>query len=103
MLKEITSLEMAGELVLRHHERFDGKGYPAGLKGEDIPLGARLIAIADAFDTMTTGRAYRSAMTIDQATKELQDYAGTQFCPVAVTAFVSGLRIHTGGNQSDRV
>jgi HD-GYP domain-containing protein (c-di-GMP phosphodiesterase class II) len=96
MLKEITSLEMASELVLHHHERFDGKGYPSGLKGEDIPLGARLIAIADAFDTMTTGRSYHPVMTIDQAIKELHDYAGTQFCPVAVTAFVSGLRIHTG-------
>jgi HD-GYP domain-containing protein (c-di-GMP phosphodiesterase class II) len=96
LLKEITSLEAASELVLYHHERFDGKGYPAGLKGEDIPLGARLIAIADAFDTMTTGRAYRSVLTIDEAIKELQNCAGTQFCPVAVTAFVSGLRIHTG-------
>jgi HD-GYP domain-containing protein (c-di-GMP phosphodiesterase class II) len=96
LLKEITSLETASELVLYHHERFDGKGYPAGIKGEDIPLGARIIAIADAFDTMTTGRSYRTVLTIDQATKELQDCAGTQFCPVAVTAFVSGLRIHSG-------
>jgi HD-GYP domain-containing protein (c-di-GMP phosphodiesterase class II) len=96
MLKEITSLEIASELVLRHHERFDGKGYPDGLKGEEIPLGARLIAIADAFDTMTTGRSYRPVLTIEQALKELQNCAGTQFCPVAVTAFVSGLRIHTG-------
>jgi HD-GYP domain-containing protein (c-di-GMP phosphodiesterase class II) len=103
LLKEITSLEMASELVLHHHERFDGKGYPEGLKGEDIPLGARIIAIADAFDTMTTGRSYHSALTIDQALKELQDCAGTQFCPVSVTAFVSGLRIHIGGTQTDRI
>jgi HD-GYP domain-containing protein (c-di-GMP phosphodiesterase class II) len=99
MLKEITSLEMASELVLHHHERFDGKGYPSGLKGEEIPLGARLIAIADAFDTMTTGRSYHPALTIDQAVKELQNYAGTQFCPISVNAFVSGLRIHTGTAQ----
>jgi putative nucleotidyltransferase with HDIG domain len=103
MLKEITSLEKASEFVLHHHERYDGKGYPAGLKGQAIPLGARLIAIADAFDTMTTGRSYRPAMTIDQAIKELQDCSGTQFCPVAVTAFVSGLRIHTGGAQPNPV
>jgi response regulator RpfG family c-di-GMP phosphodiesterase len=102
LLKEITSLEMASELVLHHHERFDGKGYPAGLKGEDIPLGARLISIADAFDTMTTGRTYRPAMTIDQSIKELQDYAGTQFCPIAVTAFTSGLRIHFGETSPNR-
>ena len=102
LLKEITSLEMASELVLHHHERFDGKGYPSGLKGEDIPLGARLIAIADAFDTMTTGRSYHPALTTDQAIQELQNFAGTQFCPVAVSAFVSGLRIHSGGTQPNR-
>ncbi len=95
MLKGIPFLEKAAELVLCHHERFDGNGYPRGLKADTIPLGARLIAIADAFDTMTTGRAYHPAMTIDQAVKELQTCAGSQFCPVAVTAFVSGLHIHT--------
>lgn len=99
LLKEISFLEKASELVLYHHERYDGKGYPRGLKGDNIPLGARLIAIADAFDTMTTGRAYHPALTIDQAVKELQDCAGSQFCPVGVTAFVSGLHIHTGGGQ----
>jgi HD-GYP domain-containing protein (c-di-GMP phosphodiesterase class II) len=102
LLKEITYLEKASELVLYHHERFDGKGYPEGLRGEDIPLGARLIAIADAFDTMTTGRAYRPAMSIDQAVKELQACAGTQFCPIAVEAFVSGLRVHTGTPPSEQ-
>jgi HD-GYP domain-containing protein (c-di-GMP phosphodiesterase class II) len=96
IVREITSLEKASELVLHHHERYDGKGYPDGMRGEEIPLGARLIAIADAFDTMTTGRAYHPVLTTEQALKELQNYAGTQFCPVAVTAFVSGLRIHTG-------
>jgi HD-GYP domain-containing protein (c-di-GMP phosphodiesterase class II) len=102
LLGEITLLEKASELVLYHHERYDGKGYPEGLKGEEIPLGARLIAIAEAFDTMTTGRAYCPAVTIDQALKELQDNAGSQFCPVAVTAFISGLRLHTGGEQQNQ-
>jgi putative nucleotidyltransferase with HDIG domain len=102
LLKEVPFLEKAGELVLCHHERYDGKGYPRGLKGDNIPLGARLIAIADAFDTMTTGRAYHPALTIDQAIKELQDCSSSQFCPVGVTAFVSGLHLHTVGNQSDR-
>ncbi|HTY82145.1 MAG TPA: HD domain-containing phosphohydrolase [Dehalococcoidales bacterium] len=95
MLKGIPFLEKAAELALCHHERFDGTGYPRGLKGEGIPLGARLISIADAFDTMTTGRAYHPAMPMDHAVKELQVCAGSQFCPVAVTAFVSGLHVHT--------
>jgi HD-GYP domain-containing protein (c-di-GMP phosphodiesterase class II) len=96
LLREVAYLDKASELVLHHHERYDGDGYPGGLKGEDIPLGSRLIAIADAFDTMTTGRSYRQVMTIDAAIQELQNCAGSQFCPVAVTAFVSGLRLHTG-------
>jgi putative nucleotidyltransferase with HDIG domain len=101
MLKRIPFLEKAAELVLCHHERFDGNGYPRGLKGENIPLGARLISIADAFDTMTTGRVYHPAMTIDQAVKELQNNAASQFCPVAVTAFISGLHIHTRNINSE--
>ncbi len=103
LLKEITYLEKACALVLHHHERFDGRGYPDGLRGEDIPLGARLIAVADAFDTMTTGRSYCPAITIDQAIRELQECAGSQFCPVAVTAFVTGLRIHSGTEIPDQL
>lgn len=99
LLKEIPSLVKAAELVLCHHERYDGKGYPGGLKGEAIPLGARIIAIADAFDIITTGRIYHPAWTIDRAIKELQDCAGTQFCPRGVTAFVSGLQLHTLGSK----
>jgi HD-GYP domain-containing protein (c-di-GMP phosphodiesterase class II) len=99
LMKEVSFLEKASELVLCHHERYDGKGYPRGIKGDNIPLGARLIAIADAFDTMTTGRIYHPALTIDQAVKELEDCAGSQFCAVGVTAFVSGLHIHTRGSD----
>ncbi|MFC1908705.1 HD-GYP domain-containing protein [Chloroflexota bacterium] len=92
ILKEITFLKKTRELVLHHHERYDGEGYPDGLKGEDIPMGARLIAVADAFDTMTTDRSYRPALTIDYTIGELYGCSGTQFCPVAVDAFVSGFR-----------
>jgi len=95
LLTEIPFLEKSSELVLCHHERFDGKGYPNGTKGENIPLGARLIAVADAFDTMTTDRAYRPAMSVDAAVRELHNGAGSQFCPVAVKAFISGLRLNT--------
>jgi HD-GYP domain-containing protein (c-di-GMP phosphodiesterase class II) len=95
LLTEIPFLEKSSGLVLCHHERFDGKGYPNGNKGEDIPLGARLIAVADAFDTMTTDRAYRPAMSVDAAVRELHSGAGSQFCPVAVKAFISGLRLNS--------
>lgn len=87
-------LEEAKKLVLHHHERFDGSGYPDGLIGNDIPLGARLLAVADAFDSMTSDRAYRAAMSTEAAINELYKRCGTQFCPVAVEAFVSGLKTH---------
>jgi response regulator RpfG family c-di-GMP phosphodiesterase len=93
LLKEIPFLERAAELVLRHHERFDGTGYPDRLRGEDIPLGARIIAAAEAFDTMTTDRPYRSALSIDAAVKELNNCAGKQFCPLAVKGLLAGLHL----------
>jgi len=96
LLREIPFLEKASELVHYHHEKYDGGGYPNGLGGEAIPLGARLIAVADAFDTMTTDRSYRAALTVDHAVKELHDCSGSQFCPVAVKAFIAGLRLNTG-------
>ncbi len=96
LLRGISFLEKASELVLYHHERFDGKGYPTGLKGDALPLGARIIAVADAFDSMTTDRSYRAAMTVDQAIKELKRCSGDQFCPVAVKAFSSGISINAG-------
>ena len=92
MLAGIPFLERSRELILHHHERYDGNGYPDGLKGEEIPIGARLIAVADAFDTMTTDRAYRAALTADYCISELYGCSGTQFCPVAVEAFVTGFR-----------
>lgn len=95
ILRSVPFLEKASELVLCHHERFNGQGYPNKLKGEDIPLGARIIAVADAFDTMTTDRSYRSALSVEQTVRELNNCSGGQFCPEAVKAFVSGLRLHT--------
>ena len=89
---EIPFLEKARDIVLYHHERFDGSGYPEGLKGEDIPFGARLVAVADAFDAMTTESSYRTSLCTDDALSELGKNAGTQFCPVAVEAFVSGYK-----------
>jgi HD-GYP domain-containing protein (c-di-GMP phosphodiesterase class II) len=90
LLKGIPFLKEASRLILYHHERYDGKGYPLGLKGEAIPLGARLIAVADAFDNMTTGHPYRAALGVQHAFNELRRCARTQFCPVAVKAFSAG-------------
>ncbi len=95
LLKKIPFLEKASNLVQYHHERYDGEGYPDGLRGEEIPMGARLIAVADAFDSMTTDRAYRPALEIDYAINELRSCAGRQFCPVAVEAFINGFRAST--------
>jgi HD-GYP domain-containing protein (c-di-GMP phosphodiesterase class II) len=89
ILLEVPFLREAAELVLCHHERYDGRGYPQGLKGEEIPLGARLLAVADTFDSMTTDRSYHKAAAPEEALGELVNCTGTQFCPVAVEAFIS--------------
>jgi HD-GYP domain-containing protein (c-di-GMP phosphodiesterase class II) len=70
-----------------HHERWDGKGYPGGLAGEEIPLGARIFAVADAFDAMTSDRPYRRALPFEQACQEIADGAGSQFDPAVVATF----------------
>ncbi len=92
IVSEIPSLEKTRGIVLYHHERYDGKGYPDGLKGEKIPIGARLVAVADAFDTMLTEHSYRAALSLEAAMNELIAGSGTQFCPIAVEAFVSGFQ-----------
>jgi HD-GYP domain-containing protein (c-di-GMP phosphodiesterase class II) len=76
------------EWVLHHHERWDGAGYPDGLHGDDIPLGARIIFVADAFDAMTNDRVYRSRLTLEAALEELEACSGSQFDPEAVAALV---------------
>lgn len=84
--------ESALPYVLHHHERWDGSGYPHGLSGETIPIEARLLGVADAFDAMTSRRAYRSALSIEQALVELRRCAGTQFDPELAETFVDGWR-----------
>jgi HD-GYP domain-containing protein (c-di-GMP phosphodiesterase class II) len=76
-------------MIRHHHERFDGKGYPDGLSGRDIPLGARIIAVADSLSAMLQDRPYRDAMTYVQAMEELRRCSGTQFDPQVVKAFFS--------------
>jgi HD-GYP domain-containing protein (c-di-GMP phosphodiesterase class II) len=74
--------------VLHHHERMDGRGYPAGLAGQDIPLYARILAVADTFDAMTSPRPYRDALSVRAVVNELERYAGTQFDPVIAGALL---------------
>jgi two-component system cell cycle response regulator len=83
------ALTAVSRLVRSSHERWDGAGYPDGLAGDTIPLGARIVAVADAFDAMTSGRPYRAAISHEDALAELQRCAGTQFDPTVVAAFVA--------------
>ncbi|MGB9809664.1 MAG: HD-GYP domain-containing protein [Caldanaerobacter sp.] len=90
IVKKLKVMENVAKIIRHHHERYDGKGYPDGLKGEDIPLGSRIIAVADAFDAMTSKRPYReSPLTIAEAVAELRKNAGVQFDPKVVEAFIS--------------
>jgi putative nucleotidyltransferase with HDIG domain len=88
MLREISFLSGAASIVLAHHERFDGKGYPHGLTADEIPLGARIFVIADTFDAMTSDRPYRAALSCDAAREEIIRCSGTQFDPRCVQAFL---------------
>ena len=87
ILEQATSLREAIPVVLHHHERFNGGGYPHGLKGNEIPLGARIVAVADAYHAMVHDRPYQKALTHPAALAELRLHAGTQFDPVIVEAF----------------
>jgi HD-GYP domain-containing protein (c-di-GMP phosphodiesterase class II) len=87
----LESYKRIATIVRHHHERWDGKGYPDGLSGEDIPLGSRIICVADSFDAMTSDRPYRRALSTDDAHAELVKHSGTQFDPVIVTAFERAL------------
>lgn len=78
--------------IYYHHERYDGLGYPEGLKGENIPLTARILAVADSFDAMTAERVYRDAMSTEAATRELIQNIGKQFDPAVVLTFIELLR-----------
>jgi len=89
ILRGIEFLEEPSQIVLSHQERFDGKGYPRGLRGEEIPLGARIFAIADTLDAMTSDRPYRKGTSWASARAEILRCSGTQFDPVAVRAFAA--------------
>jgi diguanylate cyclase (GGDEF)-like protein/PAS domain S-box-containing protein len=86
--KSSTELESIANYILSHHERWDGNGYPNGLKGEDIPLISRILSVVDSFDAMTEDRVYRKAMTQEYALDEIRRNAGTQFDPEVVDIFI---------------
>ena len=88
IVKDIKFLEKEIPIILHHHERFDGKGYPQGLMGREIPVGARIVAAADAFDAMTSGRGYKAKLAAEEATEELKQGSGSQFAPEVVEAFI---------------
>ena len=91
ILNGVAGLQTILPMAQYHHERYDGKGYPAGISGEDIPLGARIIAVADAFDAMTADRVYRKAMSVSRAVEIIKECAGTQFDPQVVSVFTKML------------
>jgi len=94
-------LDHIADLILYHHERWDGKGYPYGLKGEEIPLECRMLAIVDAFDAMTNTRPYRAAFTVEEALEEIRRCAGTQFDPNLAEVFIDLIEEQRLGKKNE--
>ncbi len=92
IVKEIPDMGMIANYILYHHERWDGKGYPAGLKANHIPLPSRILAVTDAFDAMTNNRVYRKKLSQEEALEELKKNAGTQFDPQIVDYFIKTIQ-----------
>ena len=100
IVREIGFLDEALAGIMHHHERIDGRGYPMGLAGDEIPEFARVLSVADAFDSMTSTRSYRGARPVANAIEELRKWSGTQFDPAFVDAFVAAVR-RDGWQQPD--
>jgi HD-GYP domain-containing protein (c-di-GMP phosphodiesterase class II) len=88
VLRHIPDMEYPSLMILHHHESFDGKGYPAGLKGEEIPIGSRIVSVIDAFDAMVSSRPYRAGLPVEEAERRLLMARGTQFDPDVVDRFL---------------
>lgn len=98
LMDPVHALESIKPIIYSHHERYDGRGYPEGLSGQDIPEGSRLLAVTDAFSTMISGRAYRNPLSYENALQELIRNTGTQFDPIIVDNMVDLVRsIHHPG------
>ena len=92
VVERVTFLKDIAPIVRHHHEAWDGSGYPDGLMGEDIPLGARIIAICTAYDSMTHEKSWRAAMEEDEAVRTIRDGAGSRYDPAVVDAFLRALK-----------
>jgi HD-GYP domain-containing protein (c-di-GMP phosphodiesterase class II) len=92
IMSNISIFSDVATIIRHHHERWDGKGYPDGISGEAIPVGSRLIAVADTYDAMTTDRPYRAALSHEIAVEEIRRNSGAQFEPVAVDAFLKSIK-----------
>lgn len=88
VLRQIPGLERASLLILHHHESYDGRGYPGGLKGEEIPVGSRIVSVIDSFDAMVSNRPYRNGLPFEEAERRLLEASGTQFDPTIVQHFL---------------
>jgi HD-GYP domain-containing protein (c-di-GMP phosphodiesterase class II) len=88
VLRQVPGMERASLMILHHHENFDGTGYPGGLKGEEIPIGSRIVSVIDAFDAMVSTRPYRQGIPIEEAVRRLVAASGTQFDPRVVNSFL---------------
>ena len=88
ILKSVNKMAKISEYVLAHHERWDGKGYPRRLKGDEIPLESRIISVADAYNSMTSNRPFRNKLSENEAVEEIKNNEGTQFDPKVVKAFL---------------
>lgn len=89
VIRNLPGLEQTSLYVLHHHENFDGTGYPAKLKGSEIPIGSRIVSVIDAFDAMVSSRPYRKGLPLEEAIRRLHQSSGTQFDPAVVKSFVS--------------
>lgn len=99
IFENLPGLDRMARIIRHHHERYDGKGYPDGLKGDAIPLESAIIAVADSFDAMTTYRSYKAALTLERARDEMRRNRGTQFHPGICDLFLDLLERHPDGLQ----
>jgi HD-GYP domain-containing protein (c-di-GMP phosphodiesterase class II) len=89
VLRAVPGFERVSLFVLHHHEAFDGKGYPAGLRGDEIPIGSRIVAVMDSFDAMISSRPYRKGLPLDEAIRRLEADTGKQFDPIVTPKFIA--------------
>lgn len=89
VLRAVPGFERVSLFVLHHHEAFDGKGYPAGLRGDEIPIGSRIVSVMDSFDAMVSSRPYRKGLPLEEAIKRLDADTGKQFDPIVTPRFIA--------------